>query len=173
MMKTYQLTRGSHEHAAYFVSAAFAHWKQQRSTSWACPGPPRYCRCRGRVRIDDGHTDQSHFRALQDRGFAVHGSCLHRASQEESSNEMARNDESEEFMASSISAVTPKDISDQWLSYALGVALGRFQPGVVGAVGRGRFPAEIATKLRPVEGYKYGPLGRSSDSKPPSRAGWD
>ena len=44
--------------------------------------------------------------------------------------------------------VTMSQLARRWLSYALGVALGRFQPGVAGALGRGQFTPEIAVQLR-------------------------
>jgi hypothetical protein len=44
--------------------------------------------------------------------------------------------------------LTNDSLARQWLSYALGIALGRFQPGVEGAIGRGRFAPEVAAALR-------------------------
>jgi hypothetical protein len=43
---------------------------------------------------------------------------------------------------------TTDQLARRWLSYALGVALGRFQPGVEGGLGRGRFAPELAGRLR-------------------------
>ena len=38
----------------------------------------------------------------------------------------------------------------RWIDYAVGIVMGRFQPGVEGALGHGRFPAELAGKLREI-----------------------
>jgi hypothetical protein len=40
-----------------------------------------------------------------------------------------------------------RELALQWLSYAVGVVLGRFQPGVRGALGAGRFDQEVAGRL--------------------------
>ena len=45
-------------------------------------------------------------------------------------------------------ALSREALARRWLSYALGVALGRFQPGVEGAIGCGRFAPELAAQLR-------------------------
>jgi hypothetical protein len=45
-------------------------------------------------------------------------------------------------------SLTPEDLAKQWFRYAVGIALGRLQPGVEGAIGSGRFNASIASKLR-------------------------
>jgi hypothetical protein len=44
--------------------------------------------------------------------------------------------------------LTPQELAQRWISYAVGIALGRFQPGVAGALGCGRFSSEIAARLR-------------------------
>ncbi len=36
-------------------------------------------------------------------------------------------------------SLTPEDLAKRWFSYSVGVALGRFQPGIEGALGCGRF----------------------------------
>ena len=41
-----------------------------------------------------------------------------------------------------------QELAKRWISYAVGIVLGRFKPGVSGALGRGRFADEIATRLR-------------------------
>ena len=46
------------------------------------------------------------------------------------------------------SSVTRQELAKQWIAYALGVVLGRFQPGVQGALGCGRFTDAVAEKLR-------------------------
>jgi len=54
--------------------------------------------------------------------------------------------------ARSVKAGDEQPITDQlarrWLSYALGIALGRFQPGVEGGLGHGRFAPELAVRLQ-------------------------
>lgn len=63
--------------------------------------------------------------------------------------ERAEDDESSDSLSLGVSVVDdPATLARRWLSYALGVALGRFQPGVEGAIGRGRFSAEVAAQLR-------------------------
>jgi hypothetical protein len=47
-----------------------------------------------------------------------------------------------------VDALTQDNLSRKWVSYAVGVALGRFSPGVDHALGRGAFPAEISLRLR-------------------------
>lgn len=39
------------------------------------------------------------------------------------------------------------DLAMRWISYAVGIVLGRFAPGVNGALGSGRFDSAVATKL--------------------------
>ena len=40
------------------------------------------------------------------------------------------------------------ELARKWISYAVGIVMGRFQPGIDGALGRGHFSEEIAAKLR-------------------------
>jgi hypothetical protein len=44
--------------------------------------------------------------------------------------------------------LTQEELAQRWIRYAVGIALGRFQPGVAGALGCGRFSSEIAARLR-------------------------
>ena len=44
--------------------------------------------------------------------------------------------------------MTLQELAQNWISYAVGIVLGRFKPGVPGALGRGGFSEEIAEKLR-------------------------
>jgi N-6 DNA Methylase len=44
--------------------------------------------------------------------------------------------------------VSQQELAAKWVSYAVGVALGRFQPGIAGVLGCGRFAPEVATRLR-------------------------
>lgn len=48
----------------------------------------------------------------------------------------------------SATTLSRETLAQQWVSYAVGIVLGRFQPGIDGALGRGNFTAEIATQLR-------------------------
>ena len=45
-------------------------------------------------------------------------------------------------------ALTREELARQWISYAVGIVMGRFQPGIDEALGRGHFSEEIAVKLR-------------------------
>jgi len=45
-------------------------------------------------------------------------------------------------------SLSKEALAQKWVSYAVGIVLGRFKPGVAGALGRGRFSEEIAEKLR-------------------------
>jgi len=44
--------------------------------------------------------------------------------------------------------ITQDELARQWISYAVGIVMGRFQPDIDGALGRGHFSSEVATKLR-------------------------
>jgi len=44
--------------------------------------------------------------------------------------------------------LTPEGVACRWLSYAVGIAMGRFQPGVEGALGCGDFAVKVAERLR-------------------------
>jgi hypothetical protein len=46
-----------------------------------------------------------------------------------------------------VQSLSGEELSKQWLSYAVGVALGRYSPGVDGALGRGSFSKEISQQL--------------------------
>ena len=39
-------------------------------------------------------------------------------------------------------------LANRWISYVVGIVMDRFQPGIDGALGRGRFSDEIAARLR-------------------------
>lgn len=41
-------------------------------------------------------------------------------------------------------------LARRWVSYAVGIVLGRFQPGIEGAIGRGAFPLDVAESLRAI-----------------------
>jgi len=43
--------------------------------------------------------------------------------------------------------IDEEELSRRWISYAMGIVMGRFQPGA-GAIGAGRFPKDVAEKLR-------------------------
>lgn len=42
----------------------------------------------------------------------------------------------------------PKTLARAWISYAVGIVLGRFQPGVTHAIGAGHFTEDVAKQLR-------------------------
>ena len=44
--------------------------------------------------------------------------------------------------------MTREELAKKWIGYAVGIVLGRFKPGVPGAIGRGRFSEDIAKRLR-------------------------
>jgi len=44
--------------------------------------------------------------------------------------------------------ITQDELARQWISYAVGIVMGRFQPGIDGALGRGHFSSETSAKLR-------------------------
>ena len=44
----------------------------------------------------------------------------------------------------------PDELARRWLSYALGIVMGRFQPGVEYALGKGDFTSDVAVRLREV-----------------------
>jgi len=44
--------------------------------------------------------------------------------------------------------ITQEELARQWVSYAVGVALGRFAPGEPGGLGRGAFPEQVNAELR-------------------------
>ncbi len=45
-------------------------------------------------------------------------------------------------------SLSKKELAQKWVSYAVGIVLGRFKPGVPHALGRGRFSDDVAEKLR-------------------------
>ena len=45
-------------------------------------------------------------------------------------------------------ALTREELARKWISYAAGIVLGRFAPGVEGGLGRGDFSPEVAARLR-------------------------
>ncbi|RLB40594.1 MAG: hypothetical protein DRH12_09830 [Deltaproteobacteria bacterium] len=45
-------------------------------------------------------------------------------------------------------SIQRSSLARRWISYAVGIVLGRFKPGIPGALGRGRFSEEVASQLR-------------------------
>jgi hypothetical protein len=45
-------------------------------------------------------------------------------------------------------ALTPEELARRWIGYAVGIVMGRFQPGAADALGRGHFPDQTAAALR-------------------------
>jgi len=56
--------------------------------------------------------------------------------------------ESEEKSEPEIINFSPINLALRWISYAVGVILGRFQPGISEALGHGNFPPDVAEKLQ-------------------------
>jgi hypothetical protein len=46
------------------------------------------------------------------------------------------------------SQLTQQELAAQWIRYVVGVALGRFEPGIAGALGCGHFSTKVAARLR-------------------------
>jgi hypothetical protein len=44
--------------------------------------------------------------------------------------------------------IDDEELALRWISYAVGIVMGRFQPGVSGALGQGRFSSKVAEQLR-------------------------
>lgn len=56
-----------------------------------------------------------------------------------------------------------RELALRWISYAVGVVLGRFQPGVAGALGTGRFGPDVTEQLRILAATEeFVPLGTGS-----------
>ncbi|MBW1801658.1 MAG: BREX-1 system adenine-specific DNA-methyltransferase PglX, partial [Deltaproteobacteria bacterium] len=45
-------------------------------------------------------------------------------------------------------ALSKKELAYQWISYVVGIIMGRFEPGVVNGLGRGNFTNDVVAKLR-------------------------
>jgi hypothetical protein len=58
------------------------------------------------------------------------------------------NSDAEDADMATEATLTQNELARQWISYAVGIVMGRFQPGIDGALGRGHFSEEIAAKLR-------------------------
>lgn len=54
----------------------------------------------------------------------------------------------EETESSQIPSLTHEDLARQWISYAVGMVMGRFQPGIENGLGRGHFSDDINEKLQ-------------------------
>jgi hypothetical protein len=67
------------------------------------------------------------------------------ASDEESDDSSSDTDDAD---IATETALTREELARQWLSYAVGIVIGRFQPGIDSALGRGHFSEAIATQLR-------------------------
>jgi hypothetical protein len=72
-------------------------------------------------------------------------SAINGASDEESDNPSS---DAEDAEVDSEAPLTRAEQARQWVSYAVGIVMGRFQPGIDGALGRGHFPSEVAANLR-------------------------
>jgi hypothetical protein len=69
------------------------------------------------------------------------------AATESNDNDADGNSESSDGSDEGVS-LTPEDLAKRWVSYAVGIALNRFQPGIEGALGCGHFNSETADQLR-------------------------
>jgi N-6 DNA Methylase len=69
------------------------------------------------------------------------------ANAETNENGESGNDQTETETAEE-GPLTQNELAVCWIGYAVGVALGRFQPGVEGALGCGSFAPEVAAKVR-------------------------
>ena len=67
-----------------------------------------------------------------------------RAIESELAEPVAEGEEAEEVEPDHID---DEELASRWISYAVGIVMGRFQPGVVGSLGQGRFPAKTAERL--------------------------
>ena len=63
-------------------------------------------------------------------------------------NESAESGEEEDPSEQTIRLLTQEDLSHQWISYAVGIVMGRFELGVENGLGRGRFQSETPAQLR-------------------------
>jgi len=68
-----------------------------------------------------------------------------------STSDEERDDQSsdgEDAEAAAEAPLTRDELARQWISYAVGIVVGRFQPGIDGALGRSHFSEDIAAKLQ-------------------------
>ncbi|HXH11049.1 MAG TPA: BREX-1 system adenine-specific DNA-methyltransferase PglX, partial [Alphaproteobacteria bacterium] len=56
--------------------------------------------------------------------------------------------DTEDIEAAEEAPLTREELARRWISYAVGIVMGRFQPGIDGALGRGHFSEDIAAQLR-------------------------
>jgi len=70
---------------------------------------------------------------------------VNEASDEESENFGSDTEDAETAEEASL---TREDLARRWISYAVGIVMGRFEPGIDGALGRSNFSEDIAAKLR-------------------------
>jgi hypothetical protein len=58
------------------------------------------------------------------------------------------NSDTEDAGVAEEAPLTSENLARQWISYAVGIVMGRFQPGIDGALGRGHFSEGTAVQLR-------------------------
>lgn len=58
------------------------------------------------------------------------------------------NESSEETEEAAQAPLTEEELAQRWVSYAVGLALGRFAPGEPDGLGRGEFPPDVAAHLK-------------------------
>ncbi len=66
--------------------------------------------------------------------------------------------------AQTISGPSRLDLAARWISYTVGIVLGRFAPGVEGALGRGQFAPEVSNSLRALTDGSSSVIGEESRS---------
>lgn len=58
------------------------------------------------------------------------------------------NETGEEVEEAAKASLTEQELAQRWVSYAVGLALGRFAPGEPSGLGRGEFPPDVAARLQ-------------------------
>lgn len=103
-------------------------------------GPEDVWRRRARLAEVEAEIDEEVYRLY---AISAEDRAAIEAELAEPAAEGAEPEESEESDAPSC-----RELAEAWISYAVGVVLGRFVPGKEGAIGRGDFPEEVAAGLR-------------------------
>lgn len=66
----------------------------------------------------------------------------------EEGNEDTASEADEETAEAEEASLTQEELAQRWVSYAVGLALGRFAPGEPGGLGRGDFPDAVQARLK-------------------------
>jgi hypothetical protein len=88
--------------------------------------------------------------SISDEDRVAIGAELAEPAANEMSDEESENfgSDSEDAEAAEEAPLTREELARRWISYAVGIVMSRFQPGINGALGRGNFSEDIAAKLR-------------------------